>query len=138
MYYLAKEGIVRLKSYTQKLFWIVFFVVIIFVDLYFGVGSIISGAVLGAILGAIISALLDVLIANPNVNRWDRLSYNQLKSENGAEITSWSSITKAVYKMPDVLELYINGNRRNLRVVSDQASTKDFLEQKLGKKLEVR
>jgi hypothetical protein len=123
VYYFAREGIVKATAYSQVFFWGVLIVAFFLFWLFVGIG----GAIGGAIVGALVGTALEWIIAIPKINKWDRLSFKELTAEPGTERIPWSDVSKAVFKTPDFLEVYIKGKRYGLRVWTDKMITKSVL-----------
>lgn len=129
-YYFSKDGVIKATAYSQWLFWGIWFVVFVFFLLF-----IIGGAIGGIIVGAIVSVGLDYAISGPKIRKWDGMSFKELAKEKESEQISWSSISKAVFKNPDGLELYVGDKRQKLKIVSRGDEMRVLLKGQLGKKL---
>lgn len=131
VFYFFKEGIIKGKVYSRLLYWGLS--TILFLLFWFVTG--IGGALGGAMFGGFIVVIIELSLIHPKIKKWDALSLKELKNEKGMEQISWSDISKAVYKMPNSLEIFIGEKRYKLSTNTNSAIMKELLEQKLGKKL---
>ena len=77
VYYLFEPGLVKLATYSQKVFWGVTLIVFLFFWIFIEIG----GAIGGVIAAGIAAMIFNVAISSPKIDRWDKLSFADLKKE---------------------------------------------------------
>lgn len=133
VYYFSGGGIIVATAYSQKLFWAVLFAVYFIVWGFTGFG----GAIGGLIIGAIVSEALELAVAIPKIKKWDGMTSRELQSEKGVRVLSWGDVSKAVYKAPSLLEIYIGEKRTRMKIITNIESAKAVFEARLGSRFEV-
>ena len=129
-WYFSEGGVVRMVTYSGKLFWVTFFIAFFLFWLFVGIG----GAVGGVITGGIVSIVFEYAVSSPKVKRWDSLSLKELENEQGSKSLAWTSIKNATFTAQERLEVTVNDQRHKMKVLTDVDATQKLLKHHLGSK----
>jgi hypothetical protein len=132
VYYLFEPGLVKLATYSQKVFWGVTLIVFLFFWIFIEIG----GAIGGVIAAGIAAMIFNVAISSPKIDRWDKLSFADLKKEKDAKFIKWSEIESAVLNS-DKLKLIMVDKAHKLKIMINHEEVERLLKRKLGNKLEI-
>ena len=132
VYYLFEPGLVKLATYSQKVFWGVTLMVFLFFWIFIGIG----GAIGGVIAAGIAAIIFNIAVSSPKIDRWDKLSLVDLKKEKDARFIKWSEIESAVLDT-DKLKLVMLNKTHKLKIMANWNEAEKLLKRKLGNKLEI-
>ena len=136
VYYFFDQGIVRLTTYSNKLFWAVFFIVSLFLIAFFNISGAFAGAtqgvMYGPIVGALVTFVLEISVSSHKIEKWDTLSFDLIKKEKGAESITWSEVKSAIFGKSANLKISVGEKNYRMKVMTDHNDAEKMIKSKLS------